>query len=114
IVSTITPVLIVSLVIIVMLILVFWFAVSTLLKESKLTSMKNEFINNMTHEFKTPVSTIALAMETITSPEIMNDRTKLRSFLSVMKDESRRLESHVERVLQIAALEKNELKLKMN
>src|SRR4030095_14879722 len=109
--STITPVLLVSLVIIVMLVLVFWFAVSTVLKENKLAGMKNEFINNMTHEFKTPVSTIALAMETINSPEIINDKNKLSNFLKVMKDESLRLEAHVERVLQISALEKNELKL---
>jgi len=111
--STITPVLVVSFVIILMLILVFWFAVSTVLKEKKLTGMKNEFINNMTHEFKTPVSTIALAMETINSPEIMNDKVKLKNFLTVMKDESNRLEEQVERVLLISALEKNELKMNL-
>jgi len=114
IVSTILPVLIVSFFIILMLILVFWFAVNTLLKESKLASMKNEFINNMTHEFKTPASTIALAMDTITSPEIMNDKHKLEGFLKVLKDESTRLEAQVERVLQISRLEKNQLELNFN
>ncbi len=73
--------------------------------------MKNEFINNMTHEFKTPVSTIALAMETINAPGIINDKNKLHNFLTVMKEESNRLEAHVERVLQISALEKNEYRM---
>ena len=111
--STITPVLIVSFIIILMLVLIFWFAVSTVLKEKRLTRMKTEFINNMTHEFKTPVSTIALAMETINSPEIINDKNKLNNFLTVMKEESNRLENQVERVLQISALEKNEFRMNL-
>lgn len=111
--STITPVLIVSFIIILMLVFIFWFAVSTVLKEKKLTEMKNEFINNMTHEFKTPVSTIALAMETIDSPGIINDKNKLHNFLTVMKEESNRLEAHVERVLQISVLENNEFRMNL-
>ena len=73
--------------------------------------MKNDFINNMTHEFKTPIATISLAADSITSPMISSDSNKVKRFADIIKQENRRMHGQVEKVLQMAMIEKRDLNL---
>lgn len=82
-----------------------------MLSQEKLHTMKNDFINNMTHELKTPIATISLAIDGISNPAIKNDEVKFNNYTSILKEENKKLNSHVERVLQMALLEKGELSL---
>ncbi len=90
----------------------FYVSVSTIVKQKKLSEVKNDFINNMTHEFKTPISTVALACEMLQDVGIQSNTGHLNRYLKVIQDENRRLGSQVEKVLQAAALDKGELNLK--
>lgn len=91
----------------------FYMAVVTILRQKKLSDIKNDFINNMTHEFKTPISTIALATEMAVENSQMNSAPRLNKYLGIIKEENKRLAAHVEKVLQMALLDKGEVKLKM-
>jgi two-component system phosphate regulon sensor histidine kinase PhoR len=74
--------------------------------------MKNDFVNNMTHEFKTPISTISLSSEMLLRDEILADKEKARKYSKVIFDENQRLKNQVEQVLQIAVIEKGEMKIR--
>jgi len=89
----------------------FYVAVSTIVKQKKLADIKNDFINNMTHEFKTPISTISLAVG-MAKEQQAQEPQKLGRYLSIIQDENQRLGSHVEKVLQMAMLEKGTIQLK--
>lgn len=82
-----------------------------MLSQEKLHQLKNDFINNMAHELKTPIATISLAIDGINNPTIKNDETKFNNYSNILKEENKKLNSHVERVLQMALLEKGELAL---
>lgn len=82
-----------------------------MLSQEKLHIMKNDFINNMTHELKTPIATISLAVDGINNPTVKNDEEKFRNYSNILKEENKKLNDHVERVLQMALLEKGELML---
>lgn len=82
-----------------------------MLSQEKLHQLKNDFINNMTHELKTPIATISLALEGINNPAIKNDEEKFNNYTAILKEENKKLNNHVERVLQMALLEKGELVL---
>lgn len=73
--------------------------------------MKTDFINNMTHEFKTPVSTIMIASEALKDNEIAQDRSRVARLANIIYEENERLGSHIERVLNIARIEKDDFKL---
>lgn len=90
----------------------FYIAVTTILKQKKLAEVKNDFINNMTHEFKTPISTISLAAQLIQeeSNGIKND--SINRYVGIIKEENIRLGRQVERVLQTAQMEKENIVLK--
>lgn len=92
----------------------FYVAVTTILKQKKLSDVKNDFINNMTHEFKTPLSTISLAVsmarEQVETPQ--SEKAKIQRYLGIIRDETQRLGGHVEKVLQMALLDRGEIKLK--
>lgn len=96
-----------------LLILVFIFAytIYAILRQKKISEMKTDFINNMTHEFKTPVATIMIASEALKDPEIVEDKSRISRLAGIIYDENVRLGNHIERVLSIARLEKKELKL---
>lgn len=89
----------------------FIYIIHTILKQKKISEIKNDFINNMTHEFKTPISTISLASEILlkSKPETSYDR--INKYSQVIFDENNRMRNQVERVLQIASLEKDKFKL---
>jgi two-component system, OmpR family, phosphate regulon sensor histidine kinase PhoR len=87
-------------------------ALSQLIKQRQISQIKTDFINNMTHEFKTPIATINLALDAIKNPKIINDQEKVSRYLQMIRDENKRMHAQVENVLQISKLEKNELDLK--
>ena len=89
----------------------FAFTILSILKQKKLSVMKNDFMNNMTHEFKTPVATIMIASESLKDPEISQDRARVARLAGIIYDENVRLGDHIERVLNIARMENGDLKL---
>ncbi len=92
---------------------VFIAAVFQWIKQKKISEIKSDFINNMTHEFKTPIATINLAVEAIKNPKINSDQEKIIRYANMIRDENNRMHAQVENVLQISKLDKNELDLKM-
>jgi len=90
----------------------FYIAMMTILKQKKLAEIKNDFINNMTHEFKTPISTISLATQLIQEDTSVVDNGTIQRYLGIIKDENVRLGQQVERVLQTAQMEREEIVLK--
>ena len=90
----------------------FYIAMMTILKQKKLAEIKNDFINNMTHEFKTPISTISLATQLIQEDASVHENTSIQRYLGIIKDENVRLGQQVERVLQTAQMEREEIVLK--
>ncbi|KRT15116.1 histidine kinase [Pedobacter ginsenosidimutans] len=93
------------------LVFIFSYTLYAILKQKKLSEMKTDFINNMTHEFKTPVATIMIASEALKDPEVTEDKARLKRLAGIIYDENVRLGNHIERVLSIARLEKGELKM---
>ena len=93
----------------VIIITAFFITVKTLLNQKKLSEIKSDFINNMTHEFKTPIATISLAVDAIRNEKVQNDKTRLEYFSNIIKEENKRMNKHVETILQAAVLEKKEL-----
>jgi two-component system, OmpR family, phosphate regulon sensor histidine kinase PhoR len=108
-----TTVLSSSVLLIMIVTLCFGIAIFTIIRQKKLSEMTTDFINNMTHEFKTPVSTIALACEMMQDSDIRRNEQLLARYLLIVKDENERLGMQVEKVLQIAALEKGDFKLRI-
>lgn len=84
-------------------------ALNQLIKQKQISEIKTDFINNMTHEFKTPIATINLALDAIKNPKIIEDKEKVQRYLQMIKDENKRMHAQVENVLRISKLEKNEL-----
>ncbi|WP_345105807.1 HAMP domain-containing sensor histidine kinase [Mucilaginibacter panaciglaebae] len=93
------------------LIFCFGFTLFAILRQKKISEMKTDFINNMTHEFKTPVSTIMIAAEALKDSEVAIDRTRIARLANIIYEENERLGSHIERVLNIAKIDKNDFKL---
>ncbi len=91
----------------------FAYTIFVVLRQKKLSEVKTDFINNMTHELKTPISTIGLSADALERDEIILDPMRLKRYASVIKVENARLKSQVEKVLQIAALNPRKMNLKM-
>lgn len=96
---------------VVLIISFIWVAV-TLLKQKKLSEMRTDFINNLTHELKTPIATSSLAAEMLLRPEINGKEEKIKKYAGVILDENLRLQNHVEQVLQAAIFEKGHQRFK--
>jgi len=102
-----------SIIFILVIISCFVYAIKVILRQKALSDIKNDFINNMTHEFKTPLATVSLAVEALQDPDLsMQDKFRAR-YLGIIKDENKRLVTQVEKVLQAAALDKQDFKLKI-
>lgn len=86
-------------------------ALFQLVKQRKISEIKTDFINNMTHEFKTPIATINLALDAIRNPKVIDDKEKVVRYLGMIKEENKRMHAQVENVLRISKLEKNELNI---
>lgn len=91
----------------------FFVTLKALLKQKKLSEIKSDFINNMTHEFKTPLATISLAVDALKNEKVINDRTKTEYFSGIIKEENKRMNKQVETILQAALLDKQQLQLNL-
>ncbi|MCW3463212.1 sensor histidine kinase [Chitinophaga nivalis] len=91
----------------------FALTIRTLLNQKKLSEIKSDFINNMTHELKTPLATISLAIDAIGNEKVMNNPDKIQYFSGIIKEENKRMNKQVESILQSALLEKDEIGLKL-
>lgn len=102
-----------SLLLILIIVLCFWYAIYTIKRQKQISEIKNDFINNMTHEFKTPISTVSLACEALSDREIKKNEKFIDRYIGIINDENRRLGTQVEKVLQMATLDKKDFKLKL-
>ncbi|MEO6328630.1 MAG: HAMP domain-containing sensor histidine kinase [Ginsengibacter sp.] len=91
----------------------FFLTIKALLKQKKLSEIKSDFINNMTHEFKTPLATISLAIDALRNEKVINDRDKMNYFAGIIKDENKRMDKQVETILQAALLDKQQIQLNL-
>ena len=111
--SEILPSLIASIVFTGLILFCFIYAITIILNQKKVSLMKTDFINNMTHEFKTPIATISLAADSIDSDMVINSPKKIKRFAGIIKEENKRMLAQVEKVLQIAKLDKDDIQLKL-
>lgn len=95
------------------LLLTFMFTIYSVVRQKKLTEMRTDFINNMTHEFKTPVSTISLAAQMLKDPAVMKSPTMFQHISGVIIDETKRLSFQVDKVLQMSLFDKQKATLKL-
>lgn len=109
-----TGTLLASVFLVFIIVFAFYLSVSTIYKQKQLSEIKNDFISNMTHELKTPISTISLACEAIQDPDVGNDQESLNGLVSMIDQENKRLGKLVENVLQTALLEKGKMNLKLS
>lgn len=109
--STISWILVLSAVFIFIIIVSFASALYQLIRQKQISAIKTDFINNMTHEFKTPIATINLAIDSIRNPKIIDDKEKVTRYAEMIRQENKRMHAQVENVLRISKLEKNQLDL---
>lgn len=109
--SSIIVMLFLSILFTVVILITYLSALYQLIKQRKISDIKSDFINNMTHEFKTPIATINLALSSIKNPKVIEDKSKIFYYLNLIKEENKRMHSHVENVLRISKLEKKELSI---
>jgi two-component system phosphate regulon sensor histidine kinase PhoR len=95
------------------LLITFIFTIYIIFRQKKLTEIKNDFINNMTHEFKTPISTISLAAQMLKDPAVGKSPAMFKHISGVIDDETKRLRFQVEKVLQMSMFERQKATLKM-
>lgn len=93
------------------LIFVFVITIVIIMRQQKLSVIKNDFINNMTHEFKTPIATISLATAALTKEKVLNDKEQILKFNTMIRSENNRMNKYVERILQQAKLDRKELQI---
>ncbi|GMN09110.1 HAMP domain-containing sensor histidine kinase [Croceitalea sp. MTPC9] len=98
-----------SLVFVLVIVVAYSSAIYQLIRQKQISEIKSDFINNMTHEFKTPIATINLAVEAIRNPKSIDDKDKVLRYLGMIRDENKRMHAQVENVLRISKLEKNQL-----
>ncbi|MES2811001.1 MAG: HAMP domain-containing sensor histidine kinase [Bacteroidota bacterium] len=94
------------------IIVAYYSALKQLNTQRHISEIKTDFINNMTHEFKTPIATINLALDAIKNPKVIDDKEKVHRYLQMIKEENKRMHAQVENVLRISKLEKRELDIK--
>jgi len=85
----------------------------TMLRQKKISDIKTDFINNMTHEFKTPIATISIAVDSINNPKVIDVPERIKSFTRIIKEENNRMNARVEQVLQMALLDSSEFRLNL-
>ncbi len=109
--SSMVGLILLSIVFTTIIIVAFATAIWQLIKQRKISEIKTDFINNMTHEFKTPIATINLAVDAIKNTRVIENKEQVLRYLNMIKDENKRMHAQVENVLQISKLEKNELNI---
>lgn len=91
----------------------FYVTVNALVRQKKLSEIKNDFINNMTHEFKTPLATISLAVDALRNEKVVQDRAKSEYFTGIIKEENKRMNKQVETILQASLLDRQDQQLNL-
>ncbi|MGH1384712.1 sensor histidine kinase [Kordia sp.] len=109
--SSIMGMAIMSIVFTLIIIIAYSSALYQLIKQKQISEIKTDFINNMTHEFKTPIATINLALDAVKNPKVIDDKEKVKRYLRMIREENKRMHAQVENVLQISKLEKNQLEI---
>ncbi len=109
--KTLWPLLTSSGLFLITIVLAFTYTIRTILRQKKISEIKNDFINNMTHEFKTPISTISLACEALADPTMSESKNRVNQFVGMISDENKRLGVLVENVLRSAVLDRGEMEL---
>ena len=104
---------ILSLLFLIILSLSFYMIIRLMFRQKRMSQIKTDFINNMTHEFKTPIATISLASEMLLQPDINKFPYKTKRYATIIFDENHRLQQQVEQVLQLSVLERGNFKLKL-
>jgi two-component system phosphate regulon sensor histidine kinase PhoR len=89
----------------------FTYAIFVIFRQKRLSEIQKDFINNMTHEFKTPISTIGISANVLSEPGIVSHPERLSNYAAIIMDQNKRLEHQIEKVLQIARIERNKLRL---
>lgn len=89
----------------------FYVTLNALLRQKKLSEIKNDFINNMTHEFKTPLATISLAVDALRNEKVLASKEKLNYFSGIIREENKRMNKQVETILQAALTDRQEIQL---
>ncbi|RPH37579.1 sensor histidine kinase, partial [bacterium] len=100
-----------TIVFMVIIALSFVYTIRTIIQQQRVSVLMTDFINNMTHEFKTPISTVALAVEAILRPDVISRREKIRRYSGIIMEENGRMRKQVEKILQMAVLERGEYEL---
>ena len=109
---TMGPILSTSAIFIIIMILVFAYAIKVIYRQKRVSDIKNDLVNNLTHELKTPISTIALACEALNDPAIDKSPDQMNTFVGMIRDENKRLGVLVENVLQSAVVDSGDMKFK--
>ena len=107
--SELVGITVLSIVFTLIIIIAYSSALNQLIRQRQISEIKTDFINNMTHEFKTPIATINLALDAIKNPKVIDDKEKTSRYLQMIRDENKRMHAQVENVLRISKLEKKEL-----
>ena len=94
-------------------IIFFIYSISVILRQKRLSEMQKDFINNMTHEFKTPISTINISSDVLLRTPLIQENKRLQQYAAIIKEQNNRLNKQVEKVLQFARIEKKDFKLKL-
>lgn len=110
--KTIFGLLLISMALSLLVLITFAAGVFFLLKQKKISEMKSDFINNMTHEFKTPIATISVAADSVLNEKVLSEPEKIRYFMGMIKKENTRMNRQVEDILTIARLDKKEFEFK--
>lgn len=92
------------------ILITFIITMSIILRQKKMSEIKSDFINNMTHEFKTPIATISLAADSITNAKVIDSPDMIRYFTEIIKEENKRMNSQVENVLQMSLIDKRDFR----
>jgi len=103
--------LLISIILIIVIVSSFTYTITIIFRQKRLSEMKNDFINNMTHEFKTPISTISLACEALSDKEIRHSAEFLDNYITMISEENKRLAGMAEKILQTAVIDKGQLKM---
>ena len=109
--KTLRPRIIIAILFTLIILTAFFLTVRTMLRQKKMSEIKNDFINNMTHEFKTPIATISLAVDALRNQKVQQDLKKMTYFSDIIKEENQRMNRQVETILKSALMDRQEVQL---
>jgi two-component system phosphate regulon sensor histidine kinase PhoR len=112
--SNIMPTLLMNMIFTLLILFAFSYTIYIIQKQKKISQIKTDFVNNMTHEFKTPIATISIASDAILNPAIIDDKEKVKKFANIIQEENSRLLNQVEQILNIAKLDKHKIQLNLS